>query len=95
MKIKYMEEYVKTVENARNEFEKESKFLKEENERLKQEVRLLNEMLDIAIAAMNENELCSYCRHNNYCNRNVNDDICMNGISGGLENIAMANLTQK
>ena len=29
-KIKYMEEYIKTVENSRNEFEKESKFLKEE-----------------------------------------------------------------
>ena len=27
-KIKYMEEYIQTVENARNEFEKESKFLK-------------------------------------------------------------------
>ena len=31
-KIKYMEEYIKTVENSRNEFEKESKFLKEEIE---------------------------------------------------------------
>lgn len=33
-KIKYMEEYIKTVENSRNEFEKESKFLKEEIEKL-------------------------------------------------------------
>ena len=29
-----MEEYIKTVENSRNEFEKESKFLKEEIEKL-------------------------------------------------------------
>ena len=35
-KIKYMEKYIQTVENARNEFEKESKFLKGENKRLKQ-----------------------------------------------------------
>lgn len=33
-KIKYMEEYIKTVENSRNEFEKESKFLKEEIQKL-------------------------------------------------------------
>ena len=33
-KIKYMEEYIKTVENSRNEFEEESKFLKEEIEKL-------------------------------------------------------------
>ena len=33
-KIKYMEEYIKTVENSRNEFEKENKFLKEEIEKL-------------------------------------------------------------
>lgn len=33
-KIKYMEEYIKTVENSRNEFEKENKFLKEETQKL-------------------------------------------------------------
>ena len=42
-KIKYMEEYIKTVENARNEFEKESKFLKEENAEIR---KFLQQQLD-------------------------------------------------
>ena len=32
-KIKYMEEYIKTIENSRNEFEKENKLLKEETQK--------------------------------------------------------------
>ena len=53
-KIKYMEEYIQTVENARNEFKKESKFLKGENKRLKQ---TLTEIKEIAEGM---NEECFY-----------------------------------
>ena len=45
-KIKYMEEYIKTVENTRNEFEKESKFLKGENKRLKQTLAEIKEIAE-------------------------------------------------
>lgn len=45
-KIKYMKEYIKTVENARNEFEKESKFLKEESKRLKQTLTEIKELAE-------------------------------------------------
>lgn len=53
-KIKYIEEYIKTVENARNEFEKESNFLKEENKRLKQTLAKIKEI------AKNMNKECFY-----------------------------------
>lgn len=48
-KIKYMEEYIKTVENARDELERENKFLKEENAEIrkyKYEQDFLQQQLD-------------------------------------------------
>lgn len=46
---------------------------------------ILMEMLDIAIGAMNENELCSYCRlyGSSLCEKD--DDICVSGIFTGLK----------
>ena len=79
------------IDLLKNQYDK----VAEQNKSLQKDLKLLNEMLNIAVAAMNENELCSYCKHNNNCDRNSNDVICINGILGGLENIAMANLTQK
>lgn len=48
---------------------------------------LLLEMLDIAIGAMVENELCTYCHHS-ICD----SDNCVNGIFDGLKVQAETNL---
>lgn len=43
-KIKYMEEYIKTVENARDEFERENKFSKEEREQAEQKLERIKDI---------------------------------------------------
>ena len=50
----------------------------------------LYEMLDIALDAMNENELCSYCAFSgtNDCFPGRCDDICKQGLYTGLCNMA-------
>ena len=50
----------------------------------------LYEMLDIALDAMNENELCSYCAFSGTpnCFAGRSDDICKQGLFTGICNMA-------
>lgn len=50
---------------------------------------ILSEMLSVAVEAINENELCTYCCHYNSGNCRKNDDICKNGIWRGLQLMAI------
>ena len=81
----------KELELVKNQYEK----VIQQNNSLQKNLKLLNEMLNIAITVMNKNELCSYCRYNNNCDLNSNNIVCINGILGVLENIAMDRLTKK
>lgn len=56
----------------------------------------LYEMLDIALDAMNENELCSYCAFSGTpdCFAGRSDDICKQGLFTGLCNMAEKRLTE-
>ena len=51
---------------------------------------LLLKMLDIALGAMNENELCSYCAFHcsQDCFNGNTDDYCKEGLWLGLKNMA-------
>ena len=68
--------------------------LMQQNKNLQKNLKLLNEMLNIAITVTNKNELCSYCRYNNNCDRDSNNSICINGILGVLKDIAVDRLTK-
>lgn len=61
----------------------------EQNKSLQKDIRLLQEMLHVALKAMHENELCSYCSKYNNCNGFENDDICLIGLANGLEDIVI------
>ena len=81
----------KELELVKDQYDK----LMQQNKSLQKNLKLLNEMLNIAITVTNKNELCSYCRYNNNCYRDSNNSICINGILGVLENVAMDRLTKK
>ena len=52
------------------------------------------EMLDIAIKAMNENELCSYCAFSGTqnCYEGRPDFVCETGLYEGLKTMAQRNI---
>lgn len=54
--------------------------------------KLLLQMLDLSIKAMNENELCSYCKFHNNCRAKHSDWICESGLFDGLKEMVSKNV---